>query len=80
MESLRSLFTSFNDMMNSNLENTGMVKVGLLFHKANIHAVAQILSQKYLLVHEVNSVQCDLLWMACSVIRAANFFFNQMYL
>ncbi|CAG01025.1 unnamed protein product, partial [Tetraodon nigroviridis] len=26
MESLRSLFTSFNDMMNSNSENTGMVK------------------------------------------------------
>lgn len=76
MESLRSLFTSFNDMMNSNLENTGMVKVGLLFHKANIHAVAQILYQRYLVVHE----ECDLLWMACSVIRAANFFFNQMYL
>uniref|UniRef100_A0A672IM84 Dedicator of cytokinesis 1 n=1 Tax=Salarias fasciatus TaxID=181472 RepID=A0A672IM84_SALFA len=27
MESLRNLFTSFNDMMNSNSENTGMVKV-----------------------------------------------------
>uniref|UniRef100_A0A673CS66 Dedicator of cytokinesis 1 n=1 Tax=Sphaeramia orbicularis TaxID=375764 RepID=A0A673CS66_9TELE len=26
MESLRNLFTSFNDMMNSNSENTGMVK------------------------------------------------------
>uniref|UniRef100_A0A8C2XTS3 Dedicator of cytokinesis 1 n=1 Tax=Cyclopterus lumpus TaxID=8103 RepID=A0A8C2XTS3_CYCLU len=30
MESLRNLFTSFNDMMNSNSENTGMVKVGPL--------------------------------------------------
>lgn len=28
MESLRNLFTSFNDMMNSSSENTGMVKVG----------------------------------------------------
>uniref|UniRef100_A0A4W6FA30 Dedicator of cytokinesis 1 n=1 Tax=Lates calcarifer TaxID=8187 RepID=A0A4W6FA30_LATCA len=27
VESLRNLFTSFNDMMNSNSENTGMVKV-----------------------------------------------------
>ncbi|XP_029953363.1 dedicator of cytokinesis protein 1 isoform X1 [Salarias fasciatus] len=27
MESLRNLFTSFNDMMNSNSENTGMVKL-----------------------------------------------------
>lgn len=39
-------------MMNSNLENTGMVKVGWLFHKANTHAVAQSLDQKYLVVHE----------------------------
>uniref|UniRef100_A0A668AKJ0 Dedicator of cytokinesis 1 n=1 Tax=Myripristis murdjan TaxID=586833 RepID=A0A668AKJ0_9TELE len=35
MESLRNLFTSFNDMMNSNSENTGMVKVGC--HTAHVH-------------------------------------------
>uniref|UniRef100_A0A8C7Z7G6 Dedicator of cytokinesis 1 n=1 Tax=Oryzias sinensis TaxID=183150 RepID=A0A8C7Z7G6_9TELE len=35
MESLRNLFTSFNDMMNSNSENTGMVKVGWLSLRSN---------------------------------------------
>uniref|UniRef100_A0A7N6F7I4 Dedicator of cytokinesis 1 n=1 Tax=Anabas testudineus TaxID=64144 RepID=A0A7N6F7I4_ANATE len=39
MESLRNLFTSFNDMMNSNSENTGMVKVGWISLKFNCREI-----------------------------------------
>uniref|UniRef100_A0A3B5LHD3 Dedicator of cytokinesis 1 n=1 Tax=Xiphophorus couchianus TaxID=32473 RepID=A0A3B5LHD3_9TELE len=47
MNSLRSLFTSFNDMMNSNSENTGMVKVGLLSHESNCVLSLKFPARKY---------------------------------
>ncbi|MEQ2194899.1 Dedicator of cytokinesis protein 1, partial [Xenoophorus captivus] len=52
MESLRNLFTSFNDMMNSNSENTGMVKVGLLSHESNCVLLLKLSARKCLIWHE----------------------------
>lgn len=52
MESLRNLFTSFNDMMNSNSENTGMVKVGWLLLRSNGVRSLKLAAKKCLMLHE----------------------------
>lgn len=52
MESLRNLFTSFNDMMNSNSENTGMVKVGWLSLRSNCVLFLKLTAKKCLMLHE----------------------------
>uniref|UniRef100_A0A4W5MVL9 Dedicator of cytokinesis TPR repeats region domain-containing protein n=1 Tax=Hucho hucho TaxID=62062 RepID=A0A4W5MVL9_9TELE len=51
MESLRNLFTSFNDMMNINSENTGMVKVG---HHS--YSLSLLQSDAFLCFHGILSV------------------------
>lgn len=77
MESLRNLFTSFNDMMNSHSENTGMVKVGWLLHESNTHAVSHT-ARSICCCVKSKQLYCDLLWAAVSVIRATYLFKSEI--